>query len=83
MAGEVLTDTAPDPRWVRVWFVATSEYNTDTLIASYRAASNTIAERYRAALADQRGIKISIDPMPAGAQPARELPAEQLWALTP
>lgn len=83
MAGELLTDTPPDPRWVRVWFVATNKHNTDTLVGSYRAASETIAERYRAVLQDQRGIRISIDPMPAAAQPTRELPAEQLWTLTP
>jgi hypothetical protein len=83
MAGELLTDTAPDPRWVRVWFVATNEHNTDTLVASYRATSKTVAEQYRAAMRDQRGIRVSIDPMPPSAPPTRELPAEQLWALTP
>lgn len=78
-----MTDAAVRGRWVRVWFVAMSEHNTDTLVGSYRATDETIAKRYAEALRGSHGLRVTIDPLPAGTEPVRDIPAEQLWTLAP
>lgn len=70
-------------RWVRLWFVAIGDLDRDTLVGSFRAPDETIARQYRDALQDRRGLRVTIDPIPKGAEPARDLPAQQLWTLTP
>jgi len=71
-------------RWVRVWFLAGGGLGTDTLVGSYRASDPGVAERYASAMTRRyAGLRVSIDPLPEYATPARELPAERLWTLAP
>ncbi len=64
-------------RRVRVWF-------GDHVIADYRATAD-LAERYVAAMAHRfTGLRITNDPVPdPDPAPARALPGERLWDLTP
>ncbi len=64
-------------RRVRVWFGS-------HVIADYRADAD-LAERYVAAMARRFvGLRITCDPVPdPDHAPARPLPGERLWDLTP